>query len=168
MITLADYGDIGKFLITKGWKISPTDEARGTAYCHASKKTIFVKSKVFNVPNTRVRQYVIRHETWHALHAELMNYECESLMVANNLSKWSAVEVVAEMGCLYHENSRRMRYWVKASTAWHGKVGYKYSFKDIESQQSIMIVQKLMKMLKAELNKPNPTPGNPSVADGRL
>jgi hypothetical protein len=168
MITLADYGDIGKFLVTKGWKISPTIEARGTAYCDASKKTIFVKSKVFNVPNVRVRQYVIRHETWHALHAELMGYDCDSLMSVNGLSKRSAIEVVAEMGCLYHENSTRMRYWVKTSTVWHGKVGYKYSFNDIRSEQSIMVVQNLMKMLKAELSKQKLAPGNPTVADGRL
>lgn len=166
MIKLSNYGPMGVFLESKGWKVTPSRLRSGTAACDARNKTILVIPKAFymprNKPNVRVLQYVIRHEIWHALHAELLDYECTALREKNNLTWKSAVEVVAEAGCLHDENTPRMQRWVKASVLWHGRVGYKYSYKDVLSLEAKAVVDTINRMLKFELEK------MPRVADGRL
>lgn len=139
-----DYGDAWRFLQSHGWTMSPLDTGiKGTALCWAKSKKIYVRPAVFKAPNLRVRKYVIPHEIWHALHAEIVNYECTELIEARNLNTPSALEVVADGGCWYANKSRAMRLWVRASVAWHGRVGYKYRWADLVSPQAVAMIRVL-------------------------
>lgn len=122
----------------------PSPVAIGTANVNMWKKRINVKPSAFHKPVLRVRRYVIPHEIWHALHAEVMQYECSALRQARNLTMPSALEVVADAGCLYMEKSRLMRAWVKASVVWHGRVGYQYKVSDLTCPEVLDIIKKLV------------------------
>lgn len=138
-----DFGAGWGFLSARGWKFVPSVLARGTAACDGPNKRILVKPSVFARPNVRVRRYVVPHEIWHALHYEFMGYECPELMAAYGLNWKSAVEVVADAGCLIDDRSRAMRAWVHASVVWHGRVGYKYSMKHVQSPEAAAVVELL-------------------------
>ena len=141
-ISLDQYGKHGRFLESKGWRIKPYDFGVGTAIVQAETKTIFVKPAAYNQPNRRVRQYVIRHEIWHALHAETFDYECARLRAFRLLDPKSAIEVVAERGCIYQDPSRLMRTWVQASVLWHGRSRRgRYKMSDINSVYALETIQ---------------------------
>jgi len=138
-----DYGPKWRFLQDRGWRIRVSTIPKGTANCDGPKKTIWIKASAFLRPSLRIRKYVVPHEIWHALHYQLMEYECTELRTARNLNWASAVEVVADGGVLYDKPSRLMKTWVMASIAWHGRVGYKYKYSDIVSPEAINIIKKI-------------------------
>lgn len=138
-----NYGPKWEFLQSKGWKIRVSTLSRGTANCDGLKKTIWIKSSAFLRPSLRIRKYVIPHEIWHALHYELMNYECTDLCTIRSLNRSSAIEAIADGGVLYDNPSILMKTWVKASVLWHGKVGYKYNYSDIISSEVINIIKQI-------------------------
>lgn len=129
------YGKKWEFLKSHGWTMQIATVTKGTAYCDKNKKTIFVKKSAFNRPSIRVIKYVIPHEIWHAVHAEVLNYECDDLRLDRDLSWPSALEAVADGGVLFDNRSRTMAAWVRASILWHGKVGYKYKWSDVTSPE---------------------------------
>lgn len=131
------------FLKDRGWEIVSSPVTSGTANTDLANKKINVKPSVFRNPSLRVRRYVIPHEIWHALHGDLMNYECDDLRMDRDLNWKSAVEAVADSGCLFMDKSRSMRLWVQASVTWHGHVGYRYKMSDVKSQQALSVVEKL-------------------------
>lgn len=133
------------FLQERGWQIVPSPLASGTANTDVRNKRINVKPNVFRNPSLRVRRYVIPHEIWHALHGELMQYECDDLRNNRSLNWPSALEVVADGGCLWMERSRAMRLWVKASVTWHGRVGYRYKVSDLTTPEALAIIERLDK-----------------------
>lgn len=124
----------GAWLVAKGWKIQPTDNARGgTAYVDWPARTIWMKRSAFNRPSVRVRRYVVTHEVAHAVHAETTGgqYTCDELQKFRGLNLRSAVEAVADAACLMLDPSAAMRTWVRASVTWHGHVGYRYGWSDV-------------------------------------
>jgi hypothetical protein len=131
------YGDIGLFLKERKWMLVPTNDTRGTASCDIHTKMIYIKPTAFSKPTTRIRRYVVLHELYHALHAEIEVYDVTALVQARHLEKWSAVEVIADAGCLVTDRSPLMRRWVTASVAWHGRMGYHYSMRDVTSPEAI-------------------------------
>lgn len=138
------------FLQARGWQMVPSPLALGTANTDLSKKRINIKPYVFRNPSLRVRRYVIPHEIWHALHAEVMQYQCADLRTARNLTMPSALEVVADGGCLWMEKSRAMSIWVKASVSWHGRVGYRYKVSDLTCPEALGIIEALAKAATEE------------------
>jgi hypothetical protein len=139
------YGVVWDYLKARGWQIVPTKLALGTAAADGRNKKILMKPSAYAAPNRRVREYVIPHEMWHAVHYEEMGWECDELRIARNLNWKSAIEVVADGACLHTKPSRLMRTWVTASVVWHGKVGYRYSMADVRSQSAIDVVEQLVK-----------------------
>lgn len=131
------------WLQARGWKMVPSPLALGTANTDRYNKRINVKPSVFLKPSLRVRRYVIPHEIWHALHAEVMDYACDQLRGVRALNWKSAVEVVADGGCLWMDKSRAMKIWVKASVMWHGKVGYRYKVSDLTCPETLEIIEQL-------------------------
>lgn len=134
-IQLESYGNAGKFLISRGWKIEGQSKSIGTACADAQNRTIWMRPSAFSRPNLRVRKYVVPHEIWHAVHWELNGWNVASLQADRGLRVSGALEAVADGACILMNPSRTMRAWVRASVAWHGKVGYKYSWADVCSQQ---------------------------------
>lgn len=134
MIKLTDYRTEGLFLREHGWQIKPSPNTPATAATQQASRTIWVKPKVFDYPNIRVRRYVIVHEIWHALHAEICNYDTARIETGRHLTKIGAIEAVADAGCLMWENSSSMRGWVTASVIWHGRAGRgRYRMADVRS-----------------------------------
>lgn len=143
-ISLINYGIHGRFLEAKGWRIKPTSVTLGTAYVDAKNKTIYMKASAFARPSIRVRRYVVRHEIWHALHAEVMDYACHELREKRSLDVMSAIETVGEAGCLFQDQTRLMRTWVAASVAWHGRARRgTYKMADIKSPEATAIIHSL-------------------------
>lgn len=142
-IDLKNFGQAGKFLKQRGWTVVSTPLVKGSAQCDGPYKRILVKPSIYARPSARTMRYVMPHEIAHALHWELDKYGVDELVDARNLGKWSAVEVVAEAYCLAKENSRWMRATVRASVAWHSRVGYKYRWADVVSPEAKAKVQQL-------------------------
>lgn len=138
-----DYGPKWDYLLDRGWKIKPTNVPKGTANCDCKNKTIWMKPSAFSRPSLRIRKYVVPHEIWHALHCEILQYECDELRRVRSLTWASAVEAVADGGVLYDTPSSLMRTWVRASIAWHGRVGYKYKYSDIVSPEAMSVIFQL-------------------------
>jgi hypothetical protein len=138
-----------EFLKDRGWKMIPSPISLGTANTDLNKKTINVRPSVFAQPSIRVVRYVIPHEIWHALHGELLDYMCMTLRTQRRLTAKSAIEVVADSGCLFMDDSRAMNTWVRSSVMWHGRVGYRYSMSDVRSKEALDLVN----MLDAEARR---------------
>lgn len=136
------------WLKERGWEIVPSPRKLGTAAVDAANKKILVSPRVFRRPNTRVVRYVMPHEIWHALHAEIMEYACDELRYNRKLTWKSAVEVVAETGCLTLEKSKMMERWVRASVLWHSRVGYRYNMADVNSVESKRVVESIVKAVE--------------------
>jgi hypothetical protein len=147
-LTLEQFGQAGKFLKIRGWAIVSTPLSRGSAQCDGPNRRILVKSSIFAKPSVRHRRYVIPHEIAHAVHWELDKYAVEDLITVRKLTKWSAVEVVAEAYCLSLEKTRWMTAWVRASVAWHSRVGYRYSWADVTSPEAKQKVAELKKLIQ--------------------
>jgi hypothetical protein len=95
-------------------------------------------------PSLRVRRYVVPHEIWHGVHYEVSQYSVDDLMVARSLDRRSAIEVVADGACLRTDRSKAMRTWVTSSVVWHGKVGYRYTVRDLSSPAALTIIDGLI------------------------
>lgn len=134
-IKLESYGNAGKFLISRGWKIVAGSKSIGTACADSRNKTIWMRPAAFNRPSVRVRKYVVPHEIWHAVHWELNNWNVDDLRLDRDMTLTGAIEAVADGACILMNPSRTMRAWVRASVAWHGRVGYKYTWADVCSPQ---------------------------------
>lgn len=153
MISLSDYGVYGRFLESYGWRIKPGLVSPGTAQTSARSKTIVVQPRAFDRPDRRVRAYVIPHEIWHALHAEILQWETIELCAARNLDWRGAVEAVADAGCLSQSKTRLMRAWVKLSVAWHGKKSLgRYTMADVLSPETQRIIQHINVVVRAWAN----------------
>jgi hypothetical protein len=148
--SMINYGYKWDYLKAKGWQIKASNVPRGTANCDCANKTIWMKPSAFNAPRLRIRKYVVPHEIWHALHCEILQYECSSLQTARNLNKAAALEVVADGGVLNDTPSKIMGAWVRASVIWHGKVGYKYKYSDLVSPEALQIIRMINLAVKSD------------------
>ena len=146
---LDDFGKPGQYLAARGWTIVSSDWLRGTAACNAYAKEILVKPSAFTKPNLRVRRYVMPHEIWHGVHWVVNMYHVTELQAARNLDRRSAIEVVADAACLRNDRSKAMRTWVTASVIWHGKVGYRYTLRDLTSPAALAAITPLVDAVEA-------------------
>lgn len=137
------------YLQQRGWSIKPVRLTKGTARANHHNKTIEVKPAAYHKPNRRHTLYVLRHEIWHALHYETLQWECDTLRNERNLTWKSAIEVVAETACLHTHPGPTMKLWVNASTIWHNRVGYKYNRADTTSQQALDTVRRIAETYRA-------------------
>ena len=149
-VDLAGYGNPGKFLIARGWRVLGESKSRGTAACDGPNKTIWMNPLAFRSPNARVRKYVLPHEIWHAVHYEMNKYNVDSLVVARGMTRSGAIEAIADGSCLLMNKSRAMKLWVRASVAWHGKVGYKYSWADVCSPEVAAVYSSMIELINEQ------------------
>jgi len=146
------FGESWDFLRSRGWDIIPSERKVGTAACDGPNKRILVKPFVYDHPNLRVIKYVMPHEIWHALHYELRKYECDKIQLDMTLNKRSAIEVVADGGCIVQNSSRAMKAWVRASVIWHGKVGYSYRWTHVVDRSTVNFCTDLIKEMQELLH----------------
>jgi len=138
------FGVPGQWLKRRGWTIVPSDRDRGTAAADGRNKRILMRPDAYARPSLRVRRYVVPHEIWHGVHYEVSQYSVDDLMVARSLDRRSAIEVVADGACLRTDRSKAMRTWVTSSVVWHGKVGYRYTVRDLSSPAALTIIDGLI------------------------
>lgn len=139
-----------KWLKERGWVIVPEKQKSGTAHVDLRTKRIVVAPRAFYRPSTRIIRYVMPHEIWHAVHGELLQYACDDLRMDRDLTWRSAVEVVAEAGCLADDNSKLMKTWVTASVVWHSRVGYRYKMSDVNSPEAKAVIEDLKRRMDTQ------------------
>lgn len=126
-----DLGPHWAWLQARGWKVEPSTTLRGTAAAYGPRKTILAKPAALTKPDTRIRQYVFEHEMWHAIEWEVCKLgtaKGDTLNEQLGIDYIAAREVVAD-SAVYHANpTRTMQFWVRASVAWHSKMGAKYKW----------------------------------------
>jgi hypothetical protein len=150
-LDLTYFGTLGRYLTAEEWVVVPTRKTKGTASCNAYTREILMLPKAYQVAHRpgRIRDYVLRHELAHAAHASLLSYDVDQLMQARKLTRAAAIEVVADRWCLEEQFTRpQMRRWVRASVIWHGKVGYRYTMRDVDSVKAAGVVTRMRDMLQ--------------------
>lgn len=85
---------------------------------------------------------------WHAAHYEATLFRCDELRQSRRLSLPAALEVVADAAVLFYDNSSLMRTWVIGSVAWHGKIGIRYSMRDVVSPEALAMVERLWESVR--------------------
>lgn len=148
---LKQFGTLGNYLLAEGWDVVPRWKLRGTAAANAYLREVWMLPPALRVAHKpgRIRDYVLRHELAHGAHASLLGYDVAELMAARGLKKLAAIEVVADAWCLLEVRSETMRRWVQNSVIFHGRVGSKYSMKDIQSPEAHAVVQRIRDGLNA-------------------
>ena len=129
-----------RWLVKRGWSMAPAPGRTSNA-TDARHKTILLLPNVHTQPGLRHRKYVIPHEIAHALHAEILAYECSDLMAARRLDRKSAVEAVAQ--AYIRDGTWRMATWIRGGIAWHRGHGYRYRWSDVTSPEARAIAARL-------------------------
>jgi hypothetical protein len=136
---IEEFGKAGRYLGSLGWRFKPSTLTPGTASCSEEGKIIYMRPRAFHNPDTRILRYVIPHEIAHALHCTFNPwFECDEFAAKRGISKWSAVEVIADAMCILNDPSRTMRAWVRASVVWHNSLRrrFKYRWADVVSDDA--------------------------------
>lgn len=146
---LKQFGKLGEYLQANQWEIIPKWKLRGTAVTSAYTQEIWMLPPALRVADRpgRIRDYVLRHELAHAAHASLLGYDVTNLVNKRGLKRLAAIEVVADAWCLHEVKSEQMRKWVQNSVIWHGRVGSKYSMRDVQSAEAFAVVQEIRNRL---------------------
>lgn len=148
MATAADVnlGPVWTALQRRGWSIRPKAMALGTAMVDAGTRTIWIQPAAYRRPGLRHRRYVLPHEVYHALHAELGWLGDAELASRRRLTVTSAREAVADGGVLEDNPTRLMRSWVRASVIWHGRIPggkYRYRWADVVAPETRALLTEL-------------------------
>lgn len=150
-VTEYKYGPTWDWLQSRGWSIKPVKVPSGTARANWTNRTIEMLPRAFYKPVTRIVQYVLPHEFAHAVHFEESFFECDDLRFDRDLSWRSAIEVVADAYVLRTKPTLQMRQWVRSSVVWHGRVGYRYGMKDVESPEAYAVVRRLLDRVASDV-----------------
>lgn len=142
---LTQFGTLGRYLLAEQWEVVPRWNLRGTAAANAYLREVWMRPPALKVAHRpgRIRDYVLRHELAHAAHAGLLGYDVAELVAARGLKRLAAIEVVADAWCLSEVKSQQMYRWVQNSVIWHGRVGSKYSMRDVQSPEAGAAVERL-------------------------